>query len=107
MKRIASKSSYSNLRKKAQVDHTLPAGHPHDGQWFVGTWEDWTQGLNHLGWLLNFVETAISSMEQTNAEQQPKRFEMDRSGAERLEAAKEIKKALEVAYNNWQIDDPL
>lgn len=107
MKRIASRESYYNLRKKAQVDPNLPAGHPHDGQWFVGTWDEWQQGMIHLDWLTDFVDTAINSMEQTNTELQPKRFEMDRSGAERLEAARKMKEALETVYNNWQIDDPL
>jgi hypothetical protein len=116
MKRIASKRSYT-LTKRAQetgdmaraegFDENLPAGHPHDGQWFSGTWEDWTKGMKDLVWLMDFVDGSITSMEQTNTELQPARFLLDNSGADRLLAAKRIKGALEEAYNLWQIDDPL
>ncbi|MEC8306856.1 MAG: hypothetical protein VXZ72_03270, partial [Chlamydiota bacterium] len=81
--------------------------HPHDGQWFAGTWEDWSKGMRDLSNLIDFVEKSIASMKRTDTASRPKMAPMGVSGAERLEAAKKIKSALETAYNTWQIDDPL
>ena len=81
--------------------------HPHDGKWFAGTWEDWSKGMGDLSDLIDFVEKSIESMISTDTANRPKQFELDSSGAERLEAAKKIKSALETALDNWQIDDPL
>ena len=81
--------------------------HPHDGQWFAGTWEDWSKGMGDLNDLIEFVQKSIESMISTDTASRPKMAELGLSGAERLEGAKKIKAALETALDKWMMDDPL